>query len=392
MNENQPELGEAPPQTFRSTTQPLPTAAKKNGNKIGKITAALVLAGALNAGIGGAAGAGIATALSDKQTTTTVAEGNTKTATISKASSNTGVIRTALPSIVTVNVKTETGEAGTGSGVVFDEAGYIVTNAHVATLGGMSNNGTISIQTYAGETEEVELVGADPISDLAVLKTTLDLSAVEFATSSNVQVGDETIAIGSPLGLSGTVTTGIVSALNRPITVQSSDVNHYQGENIALNVIQTDAAINSGNSGGALLDSEGKLIGVNVAIASTDSSSGNIGVGFAIPSNYVKDVVTSLITSGKVNHGYVGVGVEDYSSDNSFITGTKIVKVEKGSPAEKAGLKEGDVVTKVNGNPISSTTQFIAIVKQTLEGSTVALTVNRGNEEEILELQTTTLA
>jgi putative serine protease PepD len=313
------------------------------------------------------------------------------------------IINEKLPSIVTISVIAgDTG--GTGSGVVLNDKGYIVTNAHVATVEGQTANGDINVQTSTGDTYKAELVGYDSTSDLAVLKIDPQaegISPISFASSENLQVGTETIAVGSPLGLSGTVTTGIISALNRPISVTSSEVNgnsspsngrgqeqgRGQGQtqqqaSVALSAIQTDAAINSGNSGGALLDANGNLIGINVAIASTGETAGSIGVGFAIPSDYVKRVAAEIVASGEATHGYLGAGVVDYNDSNAtFTSGAQIESVEPGSAADEAGLRKGDVVTQLNGDNIESAIQLTAVVKQLAPGSSVGIAYERGSEE-----------
>lgn len=356
--------------------------------------AALAVTALLSGGVGGGIGASVVAAQNPgtSQTTTTENQTNISTASLSNLSE---IIKSKTPSVVTISVVDKQG-SGTGSGVVVDNDGHIVTNAHVATLGGLTSEGKITIQTSTGETADATLVGVDATSDLAVLKTDLKgLKPIKFTSSADVSVGDETIAIGSPLGLNSTVTTGIVSALNRPITVQSSEVNdkfsNGQGT-VALNVIQTDAAINSGNSGGALLNSNGDLIGINVAIASAGEGSGNIGVGFAIPSDLVQQVIKDLIDNGARTHGYLGVSVADnYASENStFITGAIITSIEAGSPAAEIGLEEGDIVTAVNGSPVESATQFVASIKQNQPGSEIKLSIERdGNEREISTTLTT---
>lgn len=394
--------------TEEPSVNPLPPTETfkpvKRKNNIGKVTLTVALTSLLAAGVGGGIGAGVATTaiVSQQQTGRQTSDTNTQTISDTKTpvlNDITSVIEKAQKSIVTVAVKSEQG-SGTGSGVAIDNDGHIVTNSHVVTVGGLTKNGKISVQTADGSISDATIVGIDPTADLAVLKTDAkNLTPINFGDSKKVEVGNPTIAIGSPLGLSGTVTTGIVSALNRPITVASSEVKaqpqqenffipqqNTQPSQVALNVIQTDAAINPGNSGGALLDGNGNLIGINVAIASTAENNGSIGVGFAIPSDYVKQVADSLIENGSVTHGYLGVTVQDYT-DDSFTTGAEIASVENDSPAAKAGLKEGDIVTKVNGSPIVSSTQFVATVKQSNINEELQLTVIRGGKTETVKTQ-----
>lgn len=393
MNENQEQenIIVPPKPPLPQPTPSLPTTNITH-NKPSHI-ALLALTGLLCAGLGGGVGASIAIASQDKQqqTHSTIQEAKSDRISNNQTNNYSDVISNRVSSVVTISVVTQQG-SGTGSGVVIDNEGHIVTNAHVATLDGASTTGKITIQTSTGETTSAELVGYDPTSDLAVLKTSLkNLKPIPFTSSEKLEVGEPTIAIGAPLGLNSTVTTGIVSALNRPITVQSSEVTKpYNGDNrnsntVALNVIQTDAAINSGNSGGALLNSKGDLIGINVAIASTGGEqSGNIGVGFAIPSNLVKQIADDIINTGKVSHGSLGITVDDYSETpgSGFVTGATVKTVQAGSAADKAGIKENDVITKVNDVTVTSATQLVALVKQQNANEPVSLTVKKSDGVE----------
>ena len=322
----------------------------------------------------------------------------------------------AAPSVVTIQVAGDSA-AGTGSGVVLNSDGYVLTNAHVATLEGAAANPTISVQTYDGRLISATIVGVDPISDLAVLKLAdaTGLTPAEFADSSALNVGDSAIAIGAPLGLAGTVTDGIVSALNRSITIASSAIPapstgtdqapdtqtpfdfwnfDLPGQNqsggtassgtISLTVIQTDAAINPGNSGGALLDRDGKVIGINVAIASAGGSSGqsgSIGVGFAIPANFAQRIAQELIATGTATHGLLGASVTDVTEDSaqvdSKVVGASIVQLSDGGAADAAGLKVGDVITGINGLPVTGKTDLTAQVRSLAAGAKATLTYVR---------------
>ncbi len=326
----------------------------------------------------------------------------------------TAVAAQATPSVVTINVSASS-EAGTGSGVVFSKDGYIVTNTHVVTLDGDSGNGKITVTTSDGKIYDAKLIGTDPTVDLAVIKIdATDMKPISFADSSDLNVGDTAVAIGAPLGLSNTVTDGIVSTLNRSIQVTSSAPNPGgdsneggngsqggpfdfwgNGDNgssssanstVSLPVIQTDASINPGNSGGALLDSKGKLIGINVAIASAGSSSsesqsGSIGVGFSIPSNLVKRVANEIKDNGSATHGLLGAGVAD-STDASNATqmGALIKSVTSGGAAAKAGLKAGDVVTKIGSATVSDATDLTAQVRFFAGGTKTEITYLRGGK------------
>jgi putative serine protease PepD len=249
-----------------------------------------------------------------------------------------------------------------GTGFVIDADGDIVTNHHVV-------EGATSIKvTFAdGTTAEAKLVGSDATTDLAVIHVDVpsgELHPLAFGDSSAVQVGDPVVAIGDPYGLENTVTAGIISALDRTIT---SPNNHPIG-----GAIQTDAAINSGNSGGPLLDLSGHVIGVNSQIES--SSGGNIGIGFAVPANTAKTVVSQLIADGKATHPYLGVKLGD-SSDPA---GAKVGEVASGSPADAGGLETGDVITAAGGTPVTSADQLIAALAGDSPGDRVALRVVRG--------------
>ncbi|WP_394939034.1 trypsin-like peptidase domain-containing protein [Psychromicrobium sp. YIM B11713] len=329
----------------------------------------------------------------------------------------------ASPSVVTIGV-TSGSSGGTGSGIILDTDGHILTNTHVVTLDGKAANPTVQVKLNDGRVFTAKIVGTDPLNDLAVIKIDApNLQAAELGDSSKVNVGDTAIAIGAPLGLSGTVTDGIVSTVNRAISVASSAVPKQQSDSsqdnndggnggynfappdgsspssnaqgsVNLNVIQTDAAINPGNSGGALVNSSGQVIGVNVAIAGTGSSSnesagGNIGVGFSIPINTAKRIAQELIATGKASHGQLGVSVQPKSSaggdqqqSSSFSVGAAVAEVTKGSAADKAGLKVGDVITNFGTRVIDDASSLTAAVREQAAGSTVKVTFLRGGKSQ----------
>jgi putative serine protease PepD len=268
---------------------------------------------------------------------------------------------------------------GTGSGFVVRPDGYIVTNNHVVS-GAADGAGTLSVTFQDGTQKSATIVGRDLSYDLAVIK--VDATGLKTATlgnSTGVVVGDSSIAIGSPLGLEGTVTSGIVSALNRPVTAGGS------GESSYISAIQTDAAINPGNSGGPLVDAQGKVIGVNSAIASlgqgqAGGQSGSIGLGFAIPINQAKRVADEIIATGSATHPIIGVSVDmTYAG-----SGAQITEVTPNGPAAAAGLKPGDVITKVDGQAVANATEMIVAVRSRAPGETVSLTVGSGgNAREV---------
>jgi putative serine protease PepD len=327
----------------------------------------------------------------------------------------------ASPSVVTIKA-TSGNEGGTGSGIIIDDQGHILTNTHVVTLDGATSNAAIEVRTSDGKVMKATVVGTDPLSDLAVIKVS-DASGLVPATlgdSSKINVGDTAVAIGSPLGLTGTVTDGIVSTLNRTISVASSAVpedgpDNSQGDDegfqfappnggqsqrsanegsISINVIQTDAAINPGNSGGALVNSKGEIIGVNVAIASagsgtSDSSTGNIGVGFSVPINHAKRIAQEIIDNGKASHGQFGVSVRSKSSTGSnsgFSVGAEVASVTADSAAAKAGIKVGDVVTKFGDYSISDPNQLTAAVREQPAGAKVKVTILRNGQSQEVDV------
>ena len=331
----------------------------------------------------------------------------------------TAVAAEAMPSTVTLSV-TSGQESGSGTGVVLTEDGYVVTNTHVVTLGGAAADATIRVTDADGRIYDAEIVGTDPIYDLAVIKLqdAEELTPIDFTDSSKLNVGDTTVAIGAPLGLPNTVTTGVVSALNRSIQIQSSaapdgdeiedqeqgrspwffdipgqDESEQQssGESLSIAVIQTDAAINPGNSGGALVNAKGELIGINVAIAtaggSTSSEAGSVGIGFAIPSNVVERVTDEIIENGSASHGLLGASVTSSALyEDADIEGALIAEVVPGGPADAAGLREGDLVTEFEGVPIRSSTDLTAQVRALAAGAEATLTYVRDGERHEVEV------
>ena len=266
----------------------------------------------------------------------------------------------------------KTQAAASGSGFILTADGYIVTNYHV-----VESANEIKVTTYDDKTYKAELIGYDESNDIAVLKVDADdLTPVVLGDSEQMNVGDSVVAIGNPLGeLTFSLTSGSVSALNRKITIN----------NTAMNLIQTDCAINSGNSGGALFNSHGEVIGITNAkySGSGDSSSASIdNIGFAIPINSVRDIITSIIEKGYIEKPYIGITVYDAVSDykGKELQGAVVHSVEKDSPADKAGLQEDDIITAVNGEKISGTADLVTILAQGEEGDKLTLTVSRDGE------------
>ncbi|GAB97513.1 putative serine protease PepD [Kineosphaera limosa] len=298
----------------------------------------------------------------------------------------------ASPSVVAISVQSAQG-GDQGSGVVWDAAGNIVTNNHVVAAAGAG--GTVQVRLGANTTYEAKVVGTDPTTDLAVVRLVnppSDLQPIGRAQADSLTVGAPVMALGNPLGLSGTVTTGIVSALNRPVTTQvvSGDSGNAQpglfqqqqssGQQVVTDAIQTSAAINPGNSGGALVDAAGNLVGINSSIASLSSGSGqagSIGIGFAIPVAEVTTVVTQLIEGGSVQHATLGVSITDATvqQGSATVSGAGVQQVVDGSAAAQAGLQTGDVITAVDGRPIDGADGLVGAVRGLAVGTQVKLTV-----------------
>lgn len=405
-----------------TATAPAPSGRIGAGKVVGIMVAAALVGGA--AGIGGAAAG--ASFFPQSQQVVTTTNGAVTVNNPDSVNQTTAIAAKVVPSVVTISATSGSG-GGTGSGVVLSEDGYVVTNTHVVTLDGETADAKLSATTSDGKVYAATVVGTDPTYDLAVIKLTdaSGLTPIEFGDSGKLNVGDATVAIGAPLGLSNTVTTGIVSALNRSIQIASSaapeggdeqEQSPQQGEgdspfqfdfgqgqqqsatsSISIAVVQTDAAINPGNSGGALVNAEGKLIGINVAIASAGSSdsssqSGSIGVGFSIPSDIVKRITDELIADGTATHGLLGAMVGDAAAqDGATTAGAYISEATSGGAAAAAGLKKGDVVTSFNGIPISDATDLTAQVRALAAGSTATVVYLRDGKTASTEVTLGTL-
>ena len=284
-----------------------------------------------------------------------------------------------LPSVVSIAANSKNGGA-TGSGFVIDSTGYILTNNHVIA-GSVESGGDISVSLNDGSEYSAKVVGRDSSYDLAVLKITgATLKALQFGDSDKVAVGDSVIAIGSPLGLTGTVTLGIISAKDRAVTAGES-----REDNSFINALQTDAAINPGNSGGPLVDATGSVIGVNSAIASLGysarSQTGSIGLGFAIPINQARKTAEQLIKNGKATYPVIGVSVEmTYNGGDGALIAKTGVAIVKGGAADKAGLKAGDIITEFGGRAIGSAEELIVAIRAQNVGDKVEVIYKRGSE------------
>lgn len=292
-----------------------------------------------------------------------------------------------LPSVTSISVEGDDG-SGTGSGFVIREDGYILTNNHV--VAGAASGGTITVHFQNGSSYPATIVGRSSTYDLAVLKISVrGLTALPLGDSEKVVVGDTVIAFGAPLGLAGTVTSGIISARDRAVTAGESG-----GESSFINAIQTDAAINPGNSGGPLVDATGAVIGINSAIATLGSSfggqTGSIGLGFAIPINQARRTADQLIRSGKATHPIIGVALDSsYAGDGARIATTNFGTtrpVTPGGPADKAGLKPGDIIVAIDGKRVNSADELIVAIRARQPGDVVTLTYERSGDSRSVKV------
>ncbi|MET3803472.1 putative serine protease PepD [Nakamurella sp. UYEF19] len=291
------------------------------------------------------------------------------------AGSVAAIARQVIPSVVSVEVRTgDTGD--TGSGVVIDGRGYVLTNNHVVSLAAIDSTAQLTLVFSDGKRVPATIVGRDPESDLAVVKATVTGATVaQLGDSASVQVGDEVIAVGSPLGLAGTVTTGIVSAKDRPVRLSGGDSD----TNAVIDALQTDAAINPGNSGGPLVNAGGAVVGINSAIRTLGGdTSGSIGLGFAIPIDYAKTIAQELIRNGKVIHSTMGVNAK--SATDGTTDGAQVQNVKDGGPAAKAGIREGDVITKVGDRSVGNADELVVAVQSHDVGESVAVSLTRSGK------------
>lgn len=380
----------APGQGFPNQPNQTPVVTKQKSGMTSHVVTAVVAAlvsGALCLGVGftaitnGWVHVPSSSSLSDVKS-------NTSGSGSAKAKSGTAVDWTAVAkevsdSVVAIDVATSDGEAK-GSGVVISDKGYIATNNHV-----ISGAQQIQVTLASGAVYSAKVVGTDTTTDLAVIKLDnppSDLKVAEFADSDNLAVGEAVMAIGNPLGYDDTATTGIVSALNRPVTVTDDDNNA-----IVTNAVQIDAAINPGNSGGPTFNAAGQVIGINSSIASTASSSGtagSIGIGFAIPSNLVKRVANEIIDNGSVKHVVLGITIKSSTVEADGVTRgcAQVQAVTDGGPASKAGVKAGDSIVAFNGKAVNNNYSLLGYVRASAMGDKVKLTVVRGGNTMDLEV------
>lgn len=354
----------------------VPSWERKKKRKNTPLSAVIVISLVFGGTAGGALGylaADFSNGVSN--TTSQVSETNKPVAITPATETVSQIVQNVKPSVVSIKAEGSSG-SGTGSGFIYREDGYIVTNNHVAAPA--INGGKLTVYLEDKTSFEAKLVGRNASYDLAVLKIdATGLKPVNIGDSNAINVGDLTVAFGSPLGLSGTVTSGIVSALNRPVTAGGADDQSF------ISAIQTDAAINPGNSGGPLVNGQGQVIGVNSAIATlgNGTQSGSIGLGFAIPINQAQRVISEIIESGKSSTPIAGISIDSTYEG----TGAKIAEVVADGPAASTDLKVGDIVTKINGEAVEDSTELIVAIRRNNPGDTIVLTVKNsaGNEREV---------
>jgi putative serine protease PepD len=331
-----------------------------------KQLATMLLALLLAAGVGAAVGAGVALETegdSNSAQTTSLPAGESVSETTSSLAA---LYKRVKGSVVEVHASSGGGNA-TGSGFVIDKQGHIVTNQHV-----VSGAQSVSVEFSDGSEVQADVVGTDPSTDIAVLdvnRPAAELTPLKFASDGTLEVGDPVVAIGSPFGLDGTLTTGVISALGREI----QSPNGFTIEN----AVQTDAALNNGNSGGPVLDTQGRVVGVAAQIRS--ESGGSDGIGYAIPGDTAKRVAADLIQDGSVEHAYLGVSLPNDGA-------AQVEQVVPGAPADNAGLRPGDEVTAVNGEAIDSGDQLREAIDAHRPGDKLTLTITRNGDERTVEV------
>ena len=380
-----------------------PKTSRGRGLTAAVLAGALVLGGA--AGVGGSA---VFHAFSDDDAGTTSNSSSpfqaTKTTVVEDGTVE-KVAQSVLPSVVKVNVTSSSG-AGSGSGIILSKDGKILTNNHV--VAGAGDDGQITVSFNDGTTKKAKVIGTDPLTDVAVIQAedASDLTPASLGKSGSLKVGQSVVAVGSPFGLNATVTTGIVSALNRPVSVSAeqespeSPESPFGGEspnapdtqpNLSTTypAIQTDAAINPGNSGGPLVDMSGRVVGINSSIrtaSSTSEQGGSIGLGFSIPIDEVLPIVNQITDNQAPTHARLGVSVAD-ASGNTLIQGAQLKSIEDGGAAEKAGLKNGDVITKVDDTVIDGSESLVATIRGHRPGESVQITYLRDGKTQTTTTQ-----
>ncbi|KSU58468.1 MULTISPECIES: S1C family serine protease [unclassified Gordonia (in: high G+C Gram-positive bacteria)] len=370
-------------------------AKKKSGGRLVALGVAGLVLALVAGGVGGVAGYNLAESDAGSSSSNGPLGGDpgndNTTPVAAPAGSVQEVAARVTPSVVSIEVASG-GAMGSGSGVVLSEDGVIMTNNHVVSAGGNGPASRVAVNFADGSRAEARVLGADPISDIAVIKVDRDdVTPITVGNSNNLAVGQDVIAIGSPLGLAGTVTTGIISALNRPVLTSRDPGTNTTS---VIDAIQTDAAINPGNSGGALVNARGALIGINTAIATLgggeQQAGGSIGLGFAIPIDQAIRVARELESTGKASHANIGVSVRP--SGASDAPGAVVTAVTPGGPAANAGIPEDAVITKVDDRVISSGDALVAAVRSHAPGDTVTVTYVDNGATKTAQVKLGTLA
>ena len=379
-----------PPQgPFGFQGQPMNDERSRRSGLSGAFTAGILVAALVVGGLSGVAGAaGVAALDQDADGTSTTSTSTSSEDSPIVNSNDTApepgsvedVANSVLPSVVKINVSGDQAQ-GSGSGVILSSDGEILTNNHVVEVA--SDGGSLSVSFDDGSTAPAEILGTDPLTDLAVIKAqdVSGLTPAKLDRSGNLDVGEEVVAIGSPYGLEATVTSGIVSALNRPVSVGQASPDAMD---TTYPAIQTDAAINPGNSGGPLVNMAGQVVGVNSSIrtaSSAMSAGGSIGLGFAIPLEKVLPIVDQLREGETPTHARLGVSVTDAVGEDGLLAGAGVRTVADGSAAEDAGLQVGDVVTKVNDEMVTGSESLVATIRGYRPGDSATLTVVRDGDE-----------
>ncbi len=385
--------------TTMPTEPHTPRTEPRTGRRWGDIAVASLLSATLATGgtyavVQGADGGGsdpaatsqtAAPAGADQTDPTSDASTGTPTSFQGDAQDWAAIATTVSLSVVSIDVAGRTGQ-GAGSGVVWDTEGHIITNAHV-----VAEAEAVQVVLSDGRRYQATVSGADPSSDLAVLTLQSppdDLAPITVGDDTKLAVGHPVMAIGNPLGLSGTVTTGVVSALDRPVSTQAAGAQTAADQRVVTNAIQTSAAINPGNSGGALVNAAGELVGINSSIAAIpapgQSQAGSIGIGFAIPAAKVRLIADQLIEDGTAEHAFLGVSLADGSAeaDGAQRTGAQVATVEPGSPAAEAGLQEGDLIVGIDGEQVPSALALVGQIRERGTGAEAELELIRDGEPQ----------
>jgi putative serine protease PepD len=377
-----PPTAQLPPSYGPATGSPAPERPRRRGGLAAAVVATSLLVGGL-AGVGGAAAWDAAQddepgSTRTSQTTPVVDQGDTE----AEEGSVESVAATVLPSVVKIDVLSEEG-SGSGSGIILTDDGTILTNNHVVETA--ADGGAIRVSFSDGSTADAEILGTDPLTDTAVIRAE-DVTGLQPATigqSANLDVGQGVVAIGSPFGLDATVTSGIVSALDRPVNAGADDA----GNSTTYPAIQTDAAINPGNSGGPLVDMTGAVVGINSSIRTAASSvsgpGGSIGLGFAIPIDEVMPIVDQMAAGETPTHARLGIQV---GSPEDGSAGAVLIEVSDGSTAEEAGLQPGDVITRIDDQRIVGADSLVATIRSYRPGDTVEVVWTRDGEEQSAEV------